>query len=366
MPNCPKCGKPVYFAERITSIGFDWHPLCLRCEECGKRLNPGGHSEHKGKPYCNTPCYSGLFGPKGYGRSGVVIHATAADGEGFDIASKDLMLKIRQYNAFLSGMLGELSSRELNGRIVFEGVMRIYWGLKKPIRLASSAKSKLRLRSSFAESDSPVSPYTKKLVTQLQRQRTMNENDHRLRSSSSTESESNSPATPKRQRSVRARKISNAASLRPPGKQNDEAFIPPYGTYANLRIISTYSTEDVMKMLLEKFTVENSLNEYALYVIHDHGGAEPVKNDDYPLQVRLKLGPSEAVAKIFIMDAADEARVDVSPEVAQYINLAMPVLEGILSKYDEEEKREAAKIRKRYQLMKRQLNDQVRGIQQEA
>ena len=119
-----------------------------------------------------------------------MIHATAADGEGFDIASKDLMLKIRQYNAFLSGMLGELSSRELNGRIVFEGVMRIYWGLKKPIRLASSAKSKLRLRSSFAESDSPVSPYTKKLVTQLQRQRTMNENDHRLRSSSSTESES--------------------------------------------------------------------------------------------------------------------------------------------------------------------------------
>ena len=46
--------------------------------------------------------------------------------------------------------------------------------------------------------------------------------------------------------------------------QNDEAFIPPYGTYANLRIISTYSTEDVMKMLLEKFTVNES---YELHVV---------------------------------------------------------------------------------------------------
>jgi hypothetical protein len=32
-------------AERRQSIGFDWHPWCLKCEECGKRLNPGQHAE---------------------------------------------------------------------------------------------------------------------------------------------------------------------------------------------------------------------------------------------------------------------------------------------------------------------------------
>ena len=32
-------------AERKQSLGFDWHPNCLRCEECGKRLNPGQHAE---------------------------------------------------------------------------------------------------------------------------------------------------------------------------------------------------------------------------------------------------------------------------------------------------------------------------------
>ncbi|KAI5732652.1 hypothetical protein M8J76_002798 [Diaphorina citri] len=70
MPNCPKCNKPVYFAERKTSLGKDWHGSCLRCENCNKTLVPGSHSEHDGKPYCNYPCYSALFGPGGYGRGG--------------------------------------------------------------------------------------------------------------------------------------------------------------------------------------------------------------------------------------------------------------------------------------------------------
>ncbi|KAL2749867.1 cysteine-rich protein 1 [Vespula maculifrons] len=70
MPNCPKCGKPVYFAERKTFLGNDWHSSCLRCEKCNKTLTPGSHAEHEGKPYCNHPCYSALFGPGGFGRGG--------------------------------------------------------------------------------------------------------------------------------------------------------------------------------------------------------------------------------------------------------------------------------------------------------
>ena len=45
MWTCWKCGKPVYFAERRQSMGKDWHPVCLKCEECGKVLNPGTHAE---------------------------------------------------------------------------------------------------------------------------------------------------------------------------------------------------------------------------------------------------------------------------------------------------------------------------------
>lgn len=35
----------VCLAERKQSLGYDWHPECLRCEECSKRLNPGQHAE---------------------------------------------------------------------------------------------------------------------------------------------------------------------------------------------------------------------------------------------------------------------------------------------------------------------------------
>ncbi len=52
-------------AERKTSLGKDWHSACLRCEKCNKTLVPGRHAEHEGKPYCDKPCYSALFGPKG-------------------------------------------------------------------------------------------------------------------------------------------------------------------------------------------------------------------------------------------------------------------------------------------------------------
>ncbi|XP_047657286.1 cysteine-rich protein 2-like isoform X1 [Tachysurus fulvidraco] len=62
---CPRCEKTVYFAEKVSSLGKDWHKFCLKCERCNKTLNPGGHAEHDGKPYCHKPCYATLYGPKG-------------------------------------------------------------------------------------------------------------------------------------------------------------------------------------------------------------------------------------------------------------------------------------------------------------
>ncbi|XP_015749371.1 PREDICTED: cysteine-rich protein 1-like isoform X2 [Acropora digitifera] len=71
MPLCPTCGKEVYFAERVSSLGKDWHRGCLRCTKCNKTLTPGGHAERKGQPYCHKPCYAAEFGPKGFGHGGI-------------------------------------------------------------------------------------------------------------------------------------------------------------------------------------------------------------------------------------------------------------------------------------------------------
>ncbi|XP_037393301.1 cysteine-rich protein 2-like [Pygocentrus nattereri] len=75
---CPRCEKTVYFAEKVTSLGKDWHKFCLKCERCNKTLNPGGHAEHDGKPYCHKPCYAALYGPKGVniGGAGSYVYET--------------------------------------------------------------------------------------------------------------------------------------------------------------------------------------------------------------------------------------------------------------------------------------------------
>jgi hypothetical protein len=67
MSNCPKCHKPVYFAEKVEISENIFHRGCFRCSapHCNKILTPGKHSQHKGDPYCNN-CYSKEFGVKSY------------------------------------------------------------------------------------------------------------------------------------------------------------------------------------------------------------------------------------------------------------------------------------------------------------
>ncbi|XP_055005700.1 cysteine-rich protein 2-like [Boleophthalmus pectinirostris] len=79
---CPRCDKTVYFAEKVSSLGKDWHKFCLKCERCNKTLNPGGHAEHDGRPFCHKPCYAAMFGPKGVnigGAGSYVYEAPAND-----------------------------------------------------------------------------------------------------------------------------------------------------------------------------------------------------------------------------------------------------------------------------------------------
>lgn len=96
-------------AEKVMSLGRNWHRPCLRCQRCRKTLTAGRHAEvsragqgraglgragrlavlgegrlgletqpdpdgsfflslspqHDGVPYCHIPCYGYLFGPKG-------------------------------------------------------------------------------------------------------------------------------------------------------------------------------------------------------------------------------------------------------------------------------------------------------------
>lgn len=61
--------------------------------------------------------------------------------------------------------------------------------------------------------------------------------------------------------------------------------------------------------------VENDPSEFGLCVVYDNGFKEPCKEDTYPLHQRLKLGPNEDIAKIFVMEASECQDIEVSSEV---------------------------------------------------
>ncbi|KAG6931970.1 Ras association domain family member 6 [Chelydra serpentina] len=114
-------------------------------------------------------------------------------------------------------------------------------------------------------------------------------------------------------------------------------FTPAFGSETKIRINSNMKTGEVIEQLLQKFKIENSPQEFALYIIHASGEKKRLKNTDTPLLERLLQGPSEKIAQFFLMDKNAE---EVTSDVAQYLKFCIPLLESFLHKLDEEEERE--------------------------
>ncbi|KAF6132494.1 Ras association domain family member 6 [Phyllostomus discolor] len=87
--------------------------------------------------------------------------------------------------------------------------------------------------------------------------------------------------------------------------------------------------------------IENSAQDFALYILFATGERKRLKKTDIPLLHRLLQGPSKENARIFLMDKDTE---EISSDVAQYINFHFSLLESILQRLNEEETREIQKI----------------------
>lgn len=118
-------------------------------------------------------------------------------------------------------------------------------------------------------------------------------------------------------------------------------FTPTFGSETKVRTNSNMRTEEVIKQLLQKFKIENSPRDFALYIIFGTGEQRKLKKTDVPLLQRLLQGPSKSNARIFLMDKDTE---EISSDVAQYINFHFSFLESILQRLDEEEKRETERV----------------------
>ncbi|NXK87815.1 RASF6 protein, partial [Formicarius rufipectus] len=135
-------------------------------------------------------------------------------------------------------------------------------------------------------------------------------------------------------------------------------FTPAFGSETKIRTNSHMRTRHVIEQLLRKFKIENSPHEFALYIIHASGEKKQLRSGDVPLLHRLLQGPSEEVAKFFLVDGDVE---EISSDVAQYIPFHLPFLESILRRINDEEEHEIQQTKARYHKEKDLIQKHLRS-----
>ncbi|XP_066594158.1 uncharacterized protein Rassf [Prorops nasuta] len=553
MWKCHKCGKPVYFAERKQSLGYDWHPECLRCEECGKRLNPGQHAEHKSVPYCYVPCYGALFGPQLFGH-GTRVESHTSFGKKevrSSLPRTYLDQKLKIFNQYYEGKSGGIRSREVNGRLIYEGALRIYWGVRGVIHLKEDddqrtvvtarhrnscrrstcentpieVKNETSTKSSSDEetvdadknsdtSSTLASPDHLKSLTlpmkldvktmewdeldellQVERKpnegnklyQTMPENllsssthsttgmpHSSLKSGSGSSESRNSPepsspdlqgssannrptqseeslsstgtptreSTPNRNGTLRRieyfdnldknnmsksssvdngwlenknrsdsdlestnyiqfneddnivpinngiepngvilrRKQGSTAIRRRPGGRRQSCgklrrrcsinghfynretsfFTPPHGSQMSVWVTSLVNTQEVINLMLDKYKVDAKPDNFALFVVRDNGEQRRLRDNEYPLEVRVIIGPHENVARLFLVDKYTTP--EISFDIAQYLNLSLAECQGILRSYSYEEERQVMLLKEKYKELRKRIKQRMEEL----
>ncbi|KAF1465075.1 Ras association domain-containing protein 6, partial [Megadyptes antipodes antipodes] len=280
---------------------------------------------------------------------------------------------LKTYNSYYSDQENlQLSHNQQEGSKPFiEGVLSIFWGVRHPIRLKIQDEKQIpsfvtlkstenvdlfpskRGMTRWGEFDDlhHISGETLKSTEEKANleERFSCYESHTLKSKS--EQEHDCATLP--------RAISNAAAVRKRTKftmvartevethrfsinghfynYETSVFTPAFGSETKIRINSQMRTRQVIEQLLRKFKIENSPHEFALYIIHASGEKKQLRSGDVPLLHRLLQGPSEKIAKFFLMDRDVE---EISSDVAQYLQFHLPFLESILHRINEEEEQE--------------------------
>ncbi|KAM9215764.1 ras association domain-containing protein 2 [Leptosomus discolor] len=299
------------------------------------------------------------------------------------ISKNELLLHLKTYNIYYEGQNLQLRHREEEGELIVEGLLNISWGLRRPIRLQMQDDNQ-RIRPPPSSSSwhsgcnlgahgSVLKPSTLPDIQVTDAEAAPNAEAPR----SDTATRSQPEETPQLMRTRSDVGVRRRGSARTPSEQRrirrhrfsinghfynhkTSVFTPAYGSVTNVRINSTMTTPQVLKLLLNKFKIENSAEEFALYIVHTSGEKQKLRASDYPLIARILQGPCEQVSKVFLMEK-DQVE-EVTYDVAQYIKFEMPVLRSFIQKLEEEEDREVKKLKRKYSILRLMIEQRLEEI----
>lgn len=307
-------------------------------------------------------------------------------GENKFISKSSILSHLKTYNLYYEGKSLQLRHREEEGELIIEGLLNISWGLRRPIRLqmqddherirpppsSTSWHSGCNLDNQSQEGQNQTPPQVE--VTPPEDQ-SSNGTTHRHAEEDEAEEDCDVSSqllrtksdagvlrrgrrrSPSDQRRIRRHRFSINGHFY---NHKTAVFTPAYGSVTNVRINSCMTTPQVLRVLLNKFKIENIPDDFALYLVHTSGERVKLKRTDYPLVVRILQGPCEQVCKIFLME--QDLGEEIPYEVAQYIKFEMPVLQSFITKLKEEEDREVQKLKSRYKYLRYIMEKQLQCL----
>ncbi|KAL4635979.1 ras association domain-containing protein 2-like isoform X2 [Arapaima gigas] len=322
------------------------------------------------------PCWSCLT-RMGDGQDSVQI------GQNKFISKSTLLSHLKTYNLYYEGQNLQLRHREEEGELIIEGLLNISWGLRRPIRLQMQDDNErirpppsstswhsgcnLDTQSKEGSKQSPPTIQVTECDNQSHDSTVKEEGDagEECEASSQllrTKSDAGvlrrgTQRSPSDQRKIRRHRFSINGHYY---NHKTAVFTPAYGSVTNVRINSCMTTPQVLRVLLNKFKIENSPDDFALYLVHTSGERVQLKRTDYPLAVRVLEGPCEQVSRIFLME--QDLGEEVTYDVAQYIKFEMPVLQSFITKLKEEEDREVQKLKTRYSALRCIIEKQLQCL----
>uniref|UniRef100_A0A8C4Z0Z3 Ras association domain family member 4a n=1 Tax=Gadus morhua TaxID=8049 RepID=A0A8C4Z0Z3_GADMO len=267
----------------------------------------------------------------------------------------DVFSLLRTYNCYHEGKNFQLRALEETGELILEGLLNIYWGLRRPIRLQMHDDNERFCPSAPGLNRKEKNAAVKQLTA---------ESNNNSDEEEEVQVEEDAPQLLRTRSDAsfmevlrRVKTHSNARDLQRLRthrfsinghfyNHKTSVFTPAYGSVTNVRVNSSMTTLQVLDLLLHKFRVENASDDFVLYMVHESGERTQLRDGEYPLVARVLYGPCEKVSRIFIMEA--DLGEEVTYDVAQYIKFEIPVLDSFVEKLKEEEEREISKLTKKY------------------
>ncbi|XP_012866454.1 PREDICTED: ras association domain-containing protein 2 [Dipodomys ordii] len=313
------------------------------------------------------------------------------------ISKNELLLHLKTYNLYYEGQNLQLRHREEEDEFIVEGLLNISWGLRRPIRLqmqddnerirpppsSSSWHSGCNLGAQgtilkpltmpniqISEVDAPESDQTPSPTDSRGLKPVQEDTPQLMRTRSDVGvRRRGNVRTPSDQRRIRRHRFSINGHFY---NHKTSVFTPAYGSVTNVRINSTMTTPQVLKLLLNKFKASSPAVSFSTYVVKTSGQTQhcpclcvisekqKLKTTDYPLIARILQGPCEQVSKVFLMEK-DQVE-EVTYDVAQYIKFEMPVLKSFIQKLQEEEDREVKKLMRKYTVLRLMIRQRLEEI----